>query len=165
MHTIEKEWTTESGLRAVVIMNIYRNRSHRCGYVGVQRDNPLFGLGHNKQTPLITKEMVQELELGKKSPILFIIAGVDADEDGDIRRSLDVLIDVHGGITYADSANTSDYPVPDEEYNPLWWFGFDTAHSGDNPVGGQPLDYCVAQCESMAQQLSKLSEEEEDEPS
>jgi hypothetical protein len=37
---VEKDWTTASGLRAVVIA---AQMGHRCGYVGVPKDHPLFG--------------------------------------------------------------------------------------------------------------------------
>ena len=33
----------------------------------------------------------------------------------------------HGGLTYADGGQESEYPVAGD----LWWFGFDCAHYGD----------------------------------
>lgn len=41
---VEKDWTTASGLRAVVIAT---SMGHRCGYVGVSKDHPLFGKDYN----------------------------------------------------------------------------------------------------------------------
>ena len=41
---IEKDWITESGLRAVCL--VVRN-SHRCGYVGVPKEHPLHGLDYD----------------------------------------------------------------------------------------------------------------------
>jgi hypothetical protein len=38
-------------------------------------------------------------------------------------------VDVHGGITFAESDVPCDAPGPDTN----WWLGFDCAHSGDAP--------------------------------
>lgn len=104
-YEIEKQWITESGLDAAIIMTYM---GHRCGYVGVKRQSDLFGKDYN-----------------------------DIDS-----------IDVHGGLTY--SGCDGEYPIESD----LWWFGFDTAHYGDNPeIGGQSLEYCIEQCELMANQL------------
>ena len=63
-------------------------------------------------------------------------------------------IDVHGGLTY--SGCDGEYPVESE----LWWFGFDTAHCGDSQeMGGQPLEYCVDQCELRAGQLNDMEKQ------
>lgn len=43
-YTVEKDWITESGLRAVVVMG---HSGCRCGYVGVAKDHPLFGRHYN----------------------------------------------------------------------------------------------------------------------
>ena len=37
-YTVEKDWITEAGLRAVVVMT---SMGHRCGYVGVPKNHPL----------------------------------------------------------------------------------------------------------------------------
>lgn len=66
----------------------------------------------------------------------------------------DVDITAHGGLTYAGDSSTS-YPIPTDK--PVWWFGFDCAHAGDNEPGGRSLDYCIAQCESIAHQLEQTS--------
>ena len=41
---------------------------------------------------------------------------------------LSLLFNVHGGITYSDKSKT--YPIA--QYEPIWWFGFDCAHCGDD---------------------------------
>ena len=53
-HIIEKDWITEAGLRAVVIMCMgdYQGkqyRRHRCGYVGVGMDTKLYGKGYHDE--------------------------------------------------------------------------------------------------------------------
>ena len=77
-------------------------------------------------------------------------------------QSPEVVFDVHGSLTYA--AEDDAYPVADSG---LWWFGYDCGHSGDAPEPGslmakyrvssdavlRTLDYCVAECESLAQQI------------
>jgi hypothetical protein len=42
-------------------------------------------------------------------------------------RRLDVVIDVHGSLTY--SGKSDGYPVSTDA--DVWWFGFDCGHSGD----------------------------------
>lgn len=152
-YTVEKDWTTEFGLRAVVIR--FTSMGHRCGYVGVLRDSPLWGKGYSEQLQQITQEEANGTKLGKKSPVLLLTAAIGSDDENSlVRRSLDILVDVHGGITYASSSATSDYPVESSE---LWWFGYDCGHYGDNKeIGGQSLEYCIAECESMAKQLAEL---------
>ena len=129
------------GLRCVVILS---SRGHRCGYVGISTDHPLYGVGYRQKIKNIH-------ELNGKCP-----------ED---------CFDVHGGITYSDGEK--DYPVennklwwfgydcghagdaPDpnfmsEErrkyYNPLFY------------EGGviRTLDYCIGECKKLAEQLSEF---------
>mgnify|MGYP000849681354 FL=1 len=61
---------------------------------------------------------------------------------------------VHGVITYS---GCEQYPV---EHNGLWCFGYDCAHLGDATAFAgysgevlRSLEYCVDQCESLADQL------------
>lgn len=42
--TIEKDWTTEAGLRAVVLATVM---GHRCGYVGVPKGHPHYDKDYN----------------------------------------------------------------------------------------------------------------------
>ena len=51
--TVEKHWTTKSGLEAVIIMT---SMGHRCGYVGVGKESPLNGIGYLDQIDLISQE-------------------------------------------------------------------------------------------------------------
>jgi len=41
-YEVEKQWTTIAGLNAIVIMT---NMGHRCGYVGVNKEGKLYGVG------------------------------------------------------------------------------------------------------------------------
>lgn len=151
---IEKDWVTRAGLRAVVIMSLGRTKNHRCGYVAVPEGHAFYGKGYSEQLPEITQDQANNTMLGSKSPILALTAGCDSDGEDCVRRSLDVIIDVHGGITYSSNEKSEDYPVASE--SPVWWFGFDCAHYMDNEEGGRSQQYCEQQCESMAQQFQDL---------
>jgi hypothetical protein len=157
---VEKDWITEAGFRAVVYLT---SMGHRCGYVGVPPDHPLHGVTYSDDTPALTTPP-DDTPVGKRSPIAILCA---AGRDH-IPNSPEMAFDVHGGITYS---NEGDYPVESD----LWWFGFDCAHSGDSPVqefiGSLParmrhlyidgvarsLEYCEAECESLAKQIKELT--------
>src|SRR5438309_4447716 len=47
------------------------------------------------------------------------------DHPGCYKHSIESLINVHGGITYSG-----------KDEDGFWWFGFDTAHSSDDPRFG-----------------------------
>ena len=64
----------------------------------------------------------------------------------------DLNIEVHGGLTFGDSL---------EHFNPDlkgFFYGFDTGHAFDNPEV-QDLNYCIRECERLAEQLIKLENE------
>ncbi|RSE90771.1 hypothetical protein [Achromobacter aegrifaciens] len=143
-YDVEKDWTTEAGLRAVVI---WVRDSHRCGYVGVPAGHPLFGIQYSQPCVALMRPAEDET-IGKRSPLALLCAAGDEHR----MQAPEIVFDVHGGITY--SNGTADYPVP----SALWWFGFDCAHSGDRSHGGtdgvmRSLDYCIAECESLASQI------------
>jgi hypothetical protein len=166
---IEKDWTTNAGLRAVVVICLSddgKRKRHRCGYVGVDNSHPLFGVQYNDQSDKITKQMVEDLTLGGRSPILLLTAAVNSDDGQSIRRSPDVLFDVHGGLTFS-SGNKMfdpDYPIKSD----LWWFGFDCTHCDDGVIEpdefdmkyfrgqARSLEYVSAQCESLATQMAMM---------
>lgn len=153
-YEVEKEWITVSGLNAVVIIS---NRSgYRCGYVAVKEPHPAYGKNYSEQIDAIKQEDVDHVPLGLKSPILILTAICNSDKEFEkVRRSLNVLIDVHGGLTYSSSEPDSDYPIPLEG---AWWFGYDCGHYEDDEPGGRSFEYCVDQCESLALQLTALGE-------
>jgi len=165
---VEKDWTTKAGHRAVVIVQLRDDgtKVERCGYVAVSPTNPLFGKDYHEQIPEITQEIINNRKAGKNSFITLFCAGVGADEEGKVRRSLDLYVNCHGGLTYAGDKNGK-YPVAAES----WWFGFDCGHAGDAQIEparkseygrfphegiARDLPYCEAECESIAQQLFEL---------
>ena len=116
MYKVESDFTYK-GYRCVVI---FGDMGHRCGYVGVGADNPLYGKDYSDYLDINKSELDGE-PIGKRGIMPLLITANDEDE----RVRLDVYFNVHGGLTYA--GNRADYPV---ESN-LWWLGFDCAHCGD----------------------------------
>lgn len=161
---IEKDWTTGAGLRAVCLIVLFGGRkNHRCGYVGVPRDHPLYGVGYSQQAECLTSDDAASATVGKKSPLLALTAGVGSDGEGLVRRSPDVVFDCHGGLTFSGGG---DYPVTSD----LWWFGFDCCHAGDGEIeashtsylsyerdDARTLDYVRAECEALAAQLAGVT--------
>jgi hypothetical protein len=148
-HVVEKDWITKAGLRAVCV---FANGSHRCGYVAVRPSSPFYKKGYYSTVSFIKSVGDIPLqEIGKRGIIpLFCF-------DKEKAPSLELLFDVHGGLTF--SGQGEDYPVPGEN---LWWFGFDAAHAGDwtNLPGSlcsygveRTLEYMENECESLASQL------------
>lgn len=163
MFTVEKDWITEAGFRAVVIMN--EDSGWRCGYVGLSKDHPLYGAQYSEPHPaLIPPE--EGTPVGKRGSISIFCAAI---KDKSEWNSPDLVFDVHGGITY--SGNKPEYPVKSD----LWWFGYDCGHAWDLPspefIEKNPsrleflsfhdsfyrtLFYCENECESLASQIKKL---------
>jgi hypothetical protein len=164
--TIEKDWTTEAGFRAVVLMT---SMGHRCGYVAVPVGHQLHGVKYSEPCAHL-KPPADDEEVGKRSPLALICAAGDESR----MQSPDIVFNVHGGLTY--SGGSAEYPAASDG---LWWFGYDCAHYGDakspeycaqsrerypdNPIlwdseyDGEyrDLDYCVAECESLARQIKE----------
>lgn len=130
---------------------------HRCGYVAVNPDHPLFGIHYNQDIKVIL--------LGQEIKLLS-------------------LINVHGGITYSELSHHRNYPMP--QFDKVWYFGFDCAHSLDgkdiqlaikyfsynhvkayaefekrypsNHLPIRSLSYVQKECRSLADQLDYIKE-------
>lgn len=159
---IERDWITRSGLRAVCYL--IPNR-HRCGYVELPPGHPLHGAEYGAAHPALSSVDLTTIELGKKSPMLLFTGGVDAAEGDVLRRSPDVVFDVHGGITYSGDGRGV-YPAPSDGG---WWLGFDCGHYGDGSLDPKSFcdgpvrseEYVVAECESLARQIADMFPAEE----
>lgn len=159
-YVIEQAWTTNCGLPAVIIRSTASESKHRCGYVGVTESNKTFGVDYHQPVQFITQDQADNTEIGLKSPIIVLCATAGGDTDESIRRSLDIIINVHGGLTYSSRREGMDsidrvYPVATTV--PTWWFGYDCNHYQDDEDGGQSLTYCIKQCESLAAQLNAFA--------
>lgn len=93
-----------NGLRCVVLLT---GMGHRCGYVGIDRNHPLFNVRYSDRAQYLAEKDI-------------------TDEWGGMAITPETYLKAHGGITYSDSGS---YPVKSD----LWWFGFDCAHAGDAP--------------------------------
>lgn len=123
-YIIEREFE-HAGYKCIVIFGAI---GHRCGYVGIPKNHPLYGKDYSDYLE-IKKSDVGDREVSGIFPLL----GACMDEDERIR--IEAYFQCHGGITYAGGGEHSDYPIESD----LWWFGFDCGHAGDK----SDLDYAI----------------------
>lgn len=159
---LEEKWVTLAGLNAVVLVLGHETPSHRCGYVEVPKDSILYGKDYDEQLDCITQCAADSAQIGDKSPLLLFTAACNSDDEHNkVRRSLDIIIDCHGGLTFAGRLK------PEFAPENTWWFGFDCAHAGDGKITynkyerdfGYPvrsLEFCKLECEKIAAQLKEL---------
>lgn len=161
---VEKQWTTEAGLPAAVRIVGWANY-HRCGYVGVPEGHPFYGLDYHQPSLLIKPEWIEEQPVGKRNAVSLFTAGVGALPGELVARRLELLLDVHGSLTF--SGERDDLP---DNY---WWFGFDCSHPRDDtftdpdarvPSGpnARSLEYVVEECERLAEQLQHWAKKVEE---
>lgn len=131
------------------------SRKAWCGYVEVPAVHVLFGKDYDSRW-LVDRSA---LELGKLGPIAVLCEAMRFDDGA---ASLDVILDVHGGITFARPAYWTEPRG--------WWLGFDCSHSGDASPYDQyrstflrdkgtyrDLDYVKAEIESLARQIANFN--------
>lgn len=128
---------------------------HLCGYVAVAPEHPWHGLDYRARVLVPDRSQV---EIARDGGPIALICEVLHEDDG--RMGLDVLVRVHGGLTFADQFH--DQSADD----PRWWFGFDCAHAGDlTPASPASLrlgvyrdwEYVKAQCARLAAQLAAVA--------
>jgi len=167
-----------NGLKCV----IQRNR-HKiwCGYVGITPDFSLYGFDYNMTIPIPDEIKDKKINIDKLSSVDFFIhcLKVKAGEASLDEFPISVLIEVHGGITFSESALADGRTWNGKkcekfygnESDNLWWFGFDCGHSGDliptksvfNNTGEQLLinnneiyrtkEYAINETKALADQL------------
>lgn len=115
-YIVEQEFE-HAGYKCVVIFGAI---GHRCGYVGVPKNHPLYGKNYSDYLE-IKKEDLKSREISG----VFPLPGACFDKDERIR--IEAYFQCHGGITYAGGGEHSSYPIESD----LWWFGFDCGHYGD----------------------------------
>ena len=125
--TIEKQFVTESGFEAFVVINETNIMQWRCGYVIIPEESSLFKMDASYNVNLY------DLDLDDKN----IITKLKQQQ-----KLCNVY--VHGGITYNDFYDGKNYCI-----------GFDCAHYQDT-FEAQTLEYCIQQCESLAKQLKEI---------
>lgn len=109
-YVVEREFQ-HTGYKCAVI---FGSIGHRCGYVGIPKNHPLYGKDYSDYLE-IKKADVGDREVSGIFPLL----GAFLDEDERIR--IEAYFQCHGGITYAGGGEHSSYPIESD----LWWFGFD----------------------------------------
>lgn len=143
----EKAWVDpETGLACVI--NRVSHSGHLCGYVGVPLLHALYKFDYNQRIPW-DRESVRYND----NPLSFLCEAL-ADDDG--CASLGVILECHGGVTFAGKV---------EEWSPdLWWFGFDCNHCDDqSPTrlwSGNYRDFAFVEREvtRLAKQLASFGE-------
>ena len=149
----KEQWVDEeTGLPCL----IKRNRlGALCGYVGIDLSHRLYGKHYNE----------------------CIHPDCSHEDYCDYHKRVEGRLSVHGGLTYSDFCMEGDeaktichVPEPGEP-EPLWWLGFDCAHSGDycphDSLMGYPkrayesyrdLAYVKSECTSLAKQIAEFAE-------
>ena len=156
---------------------IFSEQGHRCGYVAIKQSHPLFGFDFTRD--IKSPELLQEIKsstIGKKG--IVDVMWWDGES-----TSLNLLINVHGGLTYSALGHKTSYPTI--QFDKVWWFGFDCGHYGDaedlsamqkhfppyykllqeydiltNFIGNsvKPKQYVINECLSMIQQLDCIKD-------
>ena len=119
-HYIIEKIVTKGDYKYVVT---FIDLGYRCGYVALKSSHPLFGLDYSQD--IKSPELLQEIKsspIGKRGIIdLFCWDGETTN--------LNLLIDVHGGLTYSRLGYKTSYPTI--QFDKVWWLGFDCGHCDD----------------------------------
>lgn len=146
------EWRDEkTGLPCLIIRN---NMGALCGYVGVDQSHPWYGINYGG---CLEK------------------CGEDGWHD---HNTPERVINIHGGLTYSGECSNNICHIPQEgEPDTVFWFGFDTAHSGDYILPTKELldkgfsilfgekghykniEYVKKEVTKLAKQLAKLKKD------
>lgn len=100
-----------------------------CGYAAVPPGHPY----HRKHYSERVQADVSERAIGKLGPVAVLLHALSAD-DG--KASLEIVLDVHGSLTYSEECQGEicHAPKPGEPAD-VWWFGFDCGHCDDLSPG------------------------------
>lgn len=97
-------------------MCITQPLGHRCGYVRIPTTHYLYRKNYHQKLQKPSWNTIKHNSVGKISPISIVLA-----KKG--RVTMDILFNVHGGITFSGSFKRFDIDG--------WWIGFDCSHVGD----------------------------------
>lgn len=85
-----------------------------CGYVGVPEGHPLFGIGYSDETERLSEQAAARLE----TPVRDTMADMIAALSGCVKSSPEMVLDVHGGLTFSDEC---------DEPTEAQWLGIEAA--------------------------------------
>ena len=132
-YTVERDWVTGAGLRAVVLL-VDLTDGRRMPGGASPRASPLLQTSHRCGYVMVTPG-----------------SGLWGSEYGEV---YDVL-GAHGDLTYSSNAGGEDYPARSEDG---WWVGFDCGHAGDT-VERWTLEAVAGECEDLARQVASKEPE------
>lgn len=91
------QFVTETGLAGLVVRN---PGGALCGYVGIDRAHPLYGIGYNEESPILSValERRKELPVGEQPAFSLLVACVFG---GGVTPRPDTVFTVHGGLTFS----------------------------------------------------------------
>lgn len=164
-----------------VAIRRHQEFGHLCGYVGVPKTHPLYGLDyrtpHELLRPLVDKRKGGDDLRMPAMELFFAAFSADRDEKG-APPTPTLALAVHGGITWAKDIDGGNDKYPGPPVKEHWWFGFDCNHCTDiapfmeakmqeiaKRTGLPPLpsflegreyrdlNYVKAECEHLAEQL------------
>ncbi len=128
----------DTGYPCLIVRN--RRSGNLCGYVGVPPEHIWHGKNYSDTVPI--PEGFMDRKMDDRTAMIPLICNSANVAKGKV--SIDLALDVHGGITFSDEYRESDsgdpstgiyyLPEEDEEVD-IWWFGFDCAHAGDLSPG------------------------------
>ena len=99
-YSVEKVWSHNDNACVVIMTDM----GHRCGYVGIPKEHPLFGAKYNEHSNFLedTLDSIKDSPIGKRGIIPVFCW------DGE-KASPEIVFDVHGGLTY--SGEGDKYPI------------------------------------------------------
>lgn len=92
-----------------------------CGYVGVDRNHPWYGMNYQDVVTIKDLESVMLSRNPSNVSILSLLIDMMDNNLENDQCSISTAIDVHGGITFSGKFDDDD----------LWYFGFDCGHCND----------------------------------
>lgn len=108
------EWRdAATGMPCLIVRN---HLGSLCGYVGVPPGHPFHGIDY------------------AGCALAWACNDAKGERSWDCKHRPEALVDVHGGLTYADRCNAPSgicHVAKPDEPDDVWWLGFDCAHGGD----------------------------------
>lgn len=126
----------KTGMPCLIVRN---GAGALCGYVGVSKGHPLFGIDYSSCSLKEAKPQGKTEGDDRYGEWMTerLRKRLICNEGGYCSHSPESILDVHGGITFTDFCHESPENhgichIPESgEPDKVWWFGFDCSHSGD----------------------------------